>query len=64
MKYYGPSSWTDQLWKSGLALLFTMVVLFIAWELASRLLGPLVIILLLFGVMRLAIGVGRRRDGW
>lgn len=64
MKHYGPSSLTDQLFKSGFTLLATMVMLFIAWELASRLLGPLIVILMLLGVIRFALGVSRRRDGW
>ncbi len=61
MPEYGPGSWTGQIWRSGLTLLFTMVVLFIAWELASRLLGPLIIMLMLLGIIRLAFGFRRSR---
>lgn len=60
MRNYGPSTFTDQLFRSGLTLLLTMAILFIAWELASRLLGPLAIVLVLFGLVRLTAGFGGR----
>ena len=61
MREHGPSSWTDQLFKSGLTLLLTMVVLYITWELASRLLGPLIVILVLLAIIRMAFGFRWRR---
>jgi len=51
---------TDQLLRSGLTLLVTMGMLYIAWELASRLLGPLIIILMLLGIIRMAVRVSTR----
>lgn len=63
MNTQGPTSWTGALTKAAWTLLLTAVAVFIAWQLLKALLVPLIVVLALVGVMKLAVGV-RNRDGW
>ena len=63
MKDYGPSSLTEQLWRSALTVLFAIVVIYIAWQLIQSLLGPLIMVVVVLGIIRLAVG-WRSRSGW
>lgn len=58
-----PDSWLDRLQKGSFALLVAVIALVIAWQLLRQLLVPLVVIVVLVGVIRLAVGWSRR-DSW
>lgn len=58
-----PSGLTDELWRSALSVLFTVVVIFIAWRVVEHFVGPLLVLVLLLGIIRLAFGF-RARRGW
>ena len=57
------SHWTNGLTKATWTLLFTALTAFVAWQLLKQLLVPLVVVLVLVGIIRVALGVSRR-DGW
>jgi hypothetical protein len=59
----GPRNVTDQLSRSALTVLFTVVVIHVSWQLIQPLLGPLILIIAVLGVVRLAVGF-RGRSGW
>lgn len=56
-------SWTATLGKAAWSLLLAAVAVFIAWQLLKQLVVPLIVIVALVGVFRLALGM-YRRDGW
>jgi CHASE2 domain-containing sensor protein len=58
-----PTSWADALSKAAWTLLLSAVVVFVAWQLLKQLIVPLVIIVALLGIIRVAVGA-HRRDGW
>lgn len=58
-----PSGLTDELWRASLSVLFTIVVIAIAWQLIQQFIGPLIIIVMLLGIIRMAFGF-RARRGW
>lgn len=58
-----PDSWLDRLQKTSFELLLAVIALVIAWQLLRQLLVPMVVIVMLVGVIRFAIGWSRR-DGW
>lgn len=58
-----PDSWLDRLQKSSFELLLAVVALVIAWQLLRQLLVPLVVIVVLVAIIRLAVGWSRR-GGW
>jgi hypothetical protein len=63
MNDMGPSGLSDQLWRSSLTVLFTVAVIYVSWQLLQRLLGPLILIVVLLGILRLATG-WRGRNRW
>lgn len=58
-----PSGLTDELWRASLTVLMAAVAVFIAWQLIEQFIGPLIVIVMLLGIIRLAFGV-RSRRGW
>lgn len=56
-------SFIDQLWRSALTVLFTMAVIFMAWQLMQHLIVPLIVIVVLLGIIRLAFG-WRSHNDW
>ena len=58
-----PASWTATLSKAAWTLLLATIAMFIAWQLLKQLVVPLIVIVALVGVFRLALGM-YRRDGW
>ncbi len=58
-----PDSWLDRLQKTSFELLLAVVALVVAWRLLRQLLVPLVLIVMLVCIVRLAVGWSRR-DGW
>lgn len=64
MRYSSPERWTDQLQRATITLLAAAVGLYIAWQLISTILPVLIILSVLMLIIRLALGLGRRGDGW
>jgi hypothetical protein len=58
-----PDSWLERLQRSSFQLLLAAIALMIAWRLLRQLLVPLVVIAVLLGILRLALGWWRR-DSW
>ena len=58
-----PQSWTNALSKAAWTLLLAVIVAFVAWQLLKQLVVPLVILLALVGITRVALGAFRR-DTW
>jgi CHASE2 domain-containing sensor protein len=58
-----PQSWTSGLTKAAWTLVVAAVLVFVAWKLLERVLGPLLVVLALIGIYRIALGVFRR-DQW
>jgi hypothetical protein len=58
-----PSNWTNTVIKAAWSLVFVAVAAYIVWWLLEPLLPLLVILLVLIGILRLAVG-WFRRDGW
>lgn len=55
----------DELWRASLTIVLVSFALSIAWSLLQRFIGPLAILVLLLGIIRIAVGFARRRrDGW
>ena len=57
------SGWTNTVMKAAMTLLVVALVAYAAWWLLRQLLVPIVIVLALVGIFRLASG-GFRRRGW
>lgn len=57
------SGWTNAVTKAAVTLLVAAAVAYTAWWLLRQLLVPIVIVLALVGIFRLASG-GFRRHGW
>ena len=58
-----PQSWTSGLTKAAWTLVLAAGLTFVAWELLKRVLGPLLIVLAVLTVYRIALGVFRK-DQW
>ena len=58
-----PQSWASALSKSAWTLLVAAIVVFVAWQLLKQLVVPLVVLVALVGIIRLALGAFRR-DSW
>ncbi len=58
-----PTSWMNSVRQAARTLLFVAVAAFVAWQLLRQLLVPLVVIVMLFAIIRVAVGWSRR-DGW
>ncbi len=56
-----PGGVVDELWRSALSVLSSMVVIFIAWKLIQSFIGPLLILVIVLGIIRLAFGFRARR---
>lgn len=57
-----PQSWTGGLTKAAWTLVLAAGLTFVAWELLKRVLGPLLIVLALIVVYRIALGVFRKNQ--
>ena len=57
------SHWTNTLTKATWTVLFAAVGVFFAWQLLKQLLVPIIVLLFLIGIARVALGVFRR-DKW
>jgi CHASE2 domain-containing sensor protein len=57
------SHWTNTLTKATWTIMFAAVGVFVAWQLLKQLVVPLLVVVCLICVLRLALGVSRR-DGW
>jgi type IV secretory pathway VirB2 component (pilin) len=55
---------SDHLWRAALTLLLSAVAMHVAWSLVRPLLGPLAVVVVLVGVVRLAAGWWHRNGGW
>jgi hypothetical protein len=51
-------------WRAALTLLLSAVAMHVAWSLVQPLLGPLAMVVVLVGVVRLAAGWRHRNGGW
>lgn len=58
-----PEHWTRALTKAALTLLIAAFVAYVAWWLLRQLIDPIVVVLALVVIYRLALG-GVRRRGW
>jgi hypothetical protein len=58
-----PQSWTSGLTKAAWTLVLAAGLTFVAWELLKRVFGPLLIVLAVLTVYRIALGVFRK-DQW
>jgi hypothetical protein len=57
-----PPSWTGGLTRAVWTLALAAVLTFVAWQLLKRVLGPLLIVLAVIAVYRIALGVFRRNQ--
>lgn len=64
MRSPSPERWTDQLWRATITLLAAAIGLYIAWQLISSLIVPLVIVAVLLFVLRIVFGVVGGRNQW
>ena len=55
--------WTTAISRAAWTLLLAVLCLFVTWQLLRQLLVPLVLIVVLIGIIRLAVSWSRR-DGW
>ena len=59
-----PLSWTSHVTKALTVLVIAAVVLTIVERVFLQALPGLLVILILIGIVRLAVGINRNRDGW
>ena len=57
------SSWSTTVRNAALTLLLAVVVVFVAWQLLKQILVPLIVLLCVIGITRVALGAFRR-DRW
>jgi hypothetical protein len=55
--------WTTAVSKAAMTLLLAAVVVFVAWMVFKIVIVPLVVIVVLLGIIRMAL-FGRRSDDW
>ena len=58
-----PTHWTNAVVKAAVTLLIAAFIAYAAWWLLRQLLVPIVVVVALVGIYRLAFG-GVRRRGW
>ena len=58
-----PQSWSTSISKAAWTLLLAAIAVFIAWQLLEQLVVPLVVIVALITIFRIALG-NFRREGW
>jgi hypothetical protein len=61
---YNPSSFSSMITKAVGALVIAAIVLYVVEKVFLGALPELLVILILLGVYRIAIGIRRQRDGW
>lgn len=53
----------EQIWRAALTLLLAAIATYVAWTLLQSVIGPLIIIVALVVILRLAVG-WRSRNDW
>lgn len=55
-----PESWIGRLGKAAWTVVVAAILVFVAWQLLKRVLGPLIVVLVLIGVYRIVLGQFRK----
>ncbi len=63
MSGQSPQSVSDAVVRAASTLLLAAIAVFVTWQLLEQFIVPLVIVVALVGIVRLALGMSRR-DGW
>ena len=56
-------NWTGTFARAAWTVLFVAIAVYVAWQLLRVIVVPLIVLLILLGIIRIAIG-GRRSDRW